>query len=101
MKNQFYKFIKLFIIDDFTLLSQSLKTTFEHTSDTRVVGFCPINLLAIEKIRKAQPHIVLIHVGTKTPDALEIGRKIKSFSKETNIIFWLFKLSEARIFHCL
>lgn len=78
--------IKLFIVDDHTLVRQGLSAILEHQGDINVVGQCGDGSAAVEQILGSSPDVVLLDLSLPGLNGLEVCRRLSKASGSLSIL---------------
>lgn len=72
------KKIKVLIVDDSSVVRQTMSAIIEETSDLTVVGTAPDPYIAVEKMRTQAPDVITLDVEMPKMDGLTFLKKIMS-----------------------
>jgi DNA-binding NarL/FixJ family response regulator len=78
--------IKLFLVDDHTLMRDGITSMLADCDDIKVVGSSPTGEEAINKIQELQPDIVLMDIMLRGMTGIEATRWIKEQDKNVKVI---------------
>ena len=78
--------IKLFLVDDHTLMRDGIISMLSDCDDIQVVGSSPTGEEAISKIQELQPDIVLMDIMLRGMTGIEATRWIKEQDKNVKVI---------------
>lgn len=78
--------IRIFIVDDHTIVRDGLKTLLSLRSDIEVVGEAASGLDALQKIDELKPNLVLMDICMPGLDGIEICRRITQRYKDVKVI---------------
>ncbi len=78
--------IKLFLVDDHTLMRDGITSMLSDCDDIKVVGSSPTGEEAINKIQELQPDIVLMDIMLRGMTGIEATRWIKEQDKNVKVI---------------
>lgn len=81
------KTIRILVVDDHTLLRETLRERLQDEPDLEVVGTAPDAGAAQALFEKLQPDVVLMDVDMPGQSCFEVARQIKTRSPETAILF--------------
>jgi len=68
---------KVFIVDDHPVVRDGLITLIEHEQDFKVCGDADDAAEALESISELKPDVVIVDIGLKSSDGIELTRNIK------------------------
>ena len=78
--------IKLFLVDDHTMVREGLKLALGSHDNLEVIGEASNGIEAIEKILASKPDIVLMDISMPGKDGLSAAKEIKNSEKSIKII---------------
>ncbi|WP_276368889.1 response regulator transcription factor [Chryseolinea sp. H1M3-3] len=78
--------IKLFLVDDHTLMRDGITSMLADCEDIKVVGSSPTGEEAINKIQELQPDVVLMDIMLRGMTGIEATRWIKEQDKNVKVI---------------
>ena len=78
--------IKLFLVDDHTLMRDGIISMLSDCSDIIVVGSCASGEEAISKVGELQPDVVLMDILLRGMTGIEATRWIKEQNKNVRVI---------------
>lgn len=78
--------IKLFLVDDHTLMRDGIISMLSDCSDINVVGSSPTGEEAISQIQELQPDVVLMDIMLRGMTGIEATRWIKEQDKNVKVI---------------
>ncbi len=78
--------IKALVVDDHSIIRNSLKLIIEQDKDIKVVGFAANGFEAFEACRQLSPDIVLMDIRMPVCDGVKATRLIKEEFKSTKIL---------------
>ncbi len=78
--------IKLFLVDDHTLMRDGITSMLSDCEDITVVGSCGTGEEAISKVRESQPDVVLMDIMLRGMTGIEATRWIKEQDKNVKVI---------------
>lgn len=88
------KHIRVFLVDDHTLLRTSLRLVFDGEADIDVVGEAENRMLAVEGVIEEQPDVVLMDITLPDMDGIETTKQILKILPNTRIIAVTMHLEE-------
>lgn len=78
--------IKLFLVDDHTLMRDGIISMLSDCDDIKVIGSSPTGEEAISKVQELQPDIVLMDIMLRGMTGIEATRWIKEQDKNVRVI---------------
>jgi len=78
--------IKIFLVDDHTLMRDGIISMLSEYSDINVVGSSPTGEEAISQIQELQPDVVLMDIMLRGMTGIEATRWIKEQNKDVKVI---------------
>ncbi len=90
--------ISILIADDHPIVRQGLRQVIERDATLRIVAEANNGSEAIEKVRKLQPHVVILDIDMPEMDGFTAARTLRDEGLATNLIF-LTVHREEQFFH--
>jgi DNA-binding NarL/FixJ family response regulator len=78
--------IKIFLVDDHTLMRDGIASMLSDCADIQVVGSSPNGEEAINKVQELQPDVVLMDIMLRGMTGIEATRWIKEQDKNVKVI---------------
>lgn len=78
--------IKLFLVDDHTLMRDGIASMVAECNDIEVVGSCPSGEEAISRVQELRPDVVLMDIMLRGMTGIEATRWIKEQDKNVKVI---------------
>lgn len=78
--------IKIFLVDDHTLMRDGIVSMLSDCDDIQVVGSSPTGEEAINSVRELQPDVVLMDIVLRGMSGIEATRWIKEQDKNVKVI---------------
>jgi DNA-binding NarL/FixJ family response regulator len=79
--------VRVLVVEDFEPFRRFVCSTLAKMPDLQVVDVASDGLEAVQKAEKLQPDLVLLDVGLPTLNGIEAGRRIRTLSPKSKIIF--------------
>lgn len=78
--------IKLFLVDDHAVVRSGIRALLESKTQALVVGEAETGELALERVLKAEPNIVLLDLSLPGIGGIEVARQLKKMLPEVRLI---------------
>ena len=78
--------IRIVVIEDNRLLRDGISTMLEDTPDVKIVSSFGDNDKIVDKIREAEPHVVLLDIGLGNKNSLNVVKTVKKEKPAIKII---------------
>lgn len=78
--------IKVLIVDDNDETRDGMRRLLEYEDDLEIVDFAENGMVAIEKVREHQPHVVLMDINMPVLDGLAATQRIRAESPRTQVV---------------
>ncbi len=78
--------MKIFLVEDHTMVRQALHTRLEQESDIEVVGEASDGRTAIDLIRSYHPDLVIVDMGLPDLSGLEVTRQIRTTHPQVKFV---------------
>jgi len=79
--------VRVLIADDHDVVRKGLRYSIEEDPQMKVVGEAGNGETALAMIRQLQPDIAVLDIDMPKLDGLAVGRELRKFGIETNIVF--------------
>lgn len=81
------RFIRVFLVEDFSPFREFLRTALEQMPGFEIVGEAEDGIEAVQKIRELNPDLILVDVGLPHLSGIDVARQVQSFSAHAIILF--------------
>jgi DNA-binding NarL/FixJ family response regulator len=80
--------IRVLIVDDHELLRDGLRMMVSSEADLEICGEAADEGAAMRLVRQLQPHLVIVDIGLKSGNGVELIKQIRSFDASVRIIVY-------------
>jgi two-component system invasion response regulator UvrY len=78
--------IRVFIADDHAIVRGGIRRILEDRKDIQIVGEAADGQEAIQKVREAAPHVILLDISMPGMDGLDVTKQLKAIDPEVRIL---------------
>lgn len=78
--------IKVFIVDDHTIVREGICRMLEDNHDISVIGQAADGHEAIRKVRETAPDVILLDISMPSMDGLDVTKQLKAIAPEVRIL---------------
>jgi len=79
--------IRVLVVEDYEPFRRFVCSTLDKIPGLHVVGVASDGLEGVQKAEELQPDLVLLDIGLPTLNGIEAGRRIRTLSPKSKIIF--------------
>ena len=79
--------VRVLVVDDYEPFRQFICSTLGKRPELQIVAEVADGLAAVQKAEELQPDLVLLDIGLPTLNGIEAGRRIRTLSPKSKIIF--------------
>lgn len=93
--------IRLFLVDDHTMIREGLKMLLGSQKDIEVIGHAANGRSAVKEIQELQPDIVIMDISLPDLDGIEAARQVFSRCEKTKVIIFSMHSSKEHVTRAL
>ena len=78
----------ILLVDDSSLIRHTLRSCIEQSSDWKICGEAENGKVAVEKVKKLHPDVVILDLQMPVMNGLEAARQINRMAPETTMVMF-------------